>query len=73
VYDDVNGRTEVWLATHAHTREGTRRQTQTRVIHTMHASATRSDTCGADLDDARTHGGGNEEWHAGEARQRKDE
>jgi hypothetical protein len=37
MYDDVNGRTEVWL------------------------------------DDARTHEGGNEEWRAGEARQRKDE
>jgi hypothetical protein len=39
----------------------------------MHASATRSDTGGADLDDARTHEGGNEEWRAGEAGQRKDE
>jgi hypothetical protein len=28
---------------------------------------------GADLDDARTHEGGNEEWRAGEARRRKDE
>jgi hypothetical protein len=72
VYDDGNGRTEVWLDD-ARTHEGGNEETQTRVIHTMHASATRSDTGGADLDDARTHEGGNEEWRAGEAGQRKDE